>query len=264
MRFRDWIGTHVFLEEDIFGFERNREEDLPLKKDPELPIDQFSIELMMDYLEHKSLSGLFPKRNFMNEIQWGIESGAIRLEVDPGFTFFIKKLAVDRQGTPRWITKKVFQLNRTGHGGAEDSVAQEIFSHLRHNHDQGGIEGPTEKYEDLEALVHNMYGKLKRVASELFIPEGIKQLSKDTYLLLFGVRGQGMQAADQQRIEQNQTMVTYDEHQGTIRVTNYNLSSDVGRQHSFRINPNDLDLYFFPSQGIEEIIDPIAVHMKHY
>jgi hypothetical protein len=59
-------------------------------------------------------------------------------------------------------------------------------------------------------------------------------------------------------------MVTYDREAGTIRVTNYNIKSPVGKRHSWKIYPNDLDLYFFPSQDRDEISETVAVHMKYY
>ena len=84
------------------------------------------------------------------------------------------------------------------------------------------------------------------------------------YIIAFGVRGQGLEARSQQRVEQNQTLVAYDQEQGTIRITNYNLQSPTGRGHEFKINQNDLDLYFFPSQDKDEISETIAVHMRYY
>ena len=72
-----------------------------------------------------------------------------------------------------------------------------------------------------------------------------------------------MESAGQYRVEQNQTLISYDRKAGTIRLTNYNVESPVAA-HTWSIGLNDLDLYFFPSQDRDEISETIAVHMKYY
>lgn len=253
-----------FLEAtDIFGFERAKKKEGAQDTMLLRPIDRFDIELMMDFLSKKKVGVHEAVRKFDNEIQWGNQPGAIKLEIDTGYTFFVKKLAVDKQGNPRWITKKAFQLNRNGYGGYEDVVAQEIFETIN-NSFESNIEAPTEDYKDLENLVNNIYNKLKRTAKSIFFPEGVKKLHDDAYVILFGVRGQGLEARNQQRVEQNQTMVTYDRQNGTIRITNYNLLSPTGGGHEFRINQSDLDVYFLPTQDRDEISEVVAVHMRYY
>lgn len=250
---------------DIFGFER-KEEPAP-EQDQILsePIHQFDVELMMDLLSQKTLGALESSRPFPNVMQWGNQPGAIKLEVDTGYRFSIKKLGIDKLGNPRWVNKKMFQLNRNGYGGYEDSVAQEVFETLGDTYiSQAHIESPVEEYRDLEPLVRNIYDKIKRTSKCIFFPEGIKKLHDDAYIIKLGVRGQGLEARNQHRIEQNQTLISYDREQGTIRVTNYNLLSPTGGGHEFKISPNDLDVYFFPSQDRDEISEVVAVRMKYY
>lgn len=249
---------------DIFGFEPDRVattsgEDNLLSK----PIRQFNIELMMDLLSKKQLGVFEAYTPFLNEIRWGNQPGAIKLEIDTGYTFYIKKLGIDRQGNPRWLTKKMFQLNRQGYGGTEDIVAQEVFEHLERFSTEN-IESPNGNFKNLENLVSRIYTKIKQTGKVIFFPEGVRKLSDDAYIIKFGVRGQGLESPGQTRVEQNQTMVTYDREAGTIRVTNYNIKSPVGKRHSWKIYPNDLDLYFFPSQDFDEISEAISVHMKYY
>jgi hypothetical protein len=251
------------LETDIFGFDRKKEEENPNDSLLTNPIDQFDIELMMEFLAKKKIGTQKGEVGFHNVIQWGNQPGSVKLEVDTGYRFNIKKLGIDKQGNPRWVTKKLFQLNRQGYGGYEDSVAQEVFEQL----EQAGadmIEAAPEDYKDLDNLVHNIYSKLKRTAKHIFIPEGIRKLHDDAYIIKFGVKGSGLEARDQHRVEQNQTLVSYDRQQGTIRITNYNLLSKTGGAHEFKINQNDFDAYFFPSQSRDEISEVVAVKMKFY
>lgn len=248
---------------DIFGFDRKEPESAEEVGMLSEPIHQFDVELMMDLLSKKRLGILESITDFPNVMQWGSQPGAIKLEVDTGYRFSIKKLGIDKVGNPRWVTKKMFQLNRNGYGGYEDSVAQEVFESLE-DVSKTNIESPVEDYKDLEKLVTNIYSKLKRTSKSIFIPEGVKKLHDDAYVIKFGVKGQGLEARSQQRVEQNQTLVTYDRAQGTIRITNYNLTSPVGGGHEFKINQNDLDVYFFPTQDRDEISEVVAVRMKYY
>lgn len=258
MRFKHYLEAT-----DIFGFDKEKSyetgDDNMLSK----PVNKFDIELMMELLERKSIGNQIPFSRFVNEIQWGSQPGAIRLEVDTGLTFYIKRLGVDKTGNPRWCTKRMFQLNRTGYGGLEDSVSQEIYEHLNKYY-QGRLDAPTDDYKDLNSLVTHVYDKMKRVAKDIFIPEGIKKLNDDAYILTMGVRGHGLQAQDQRRVEQNQTMIAYDRDQGTIRIFNYNIESPVGKGHEWKLMENDLDIYFFPTQSRDEISECLAIHFKYY
>jgi hypothetical protein len=248
---------------DIFGFETEKRDETPDDSMLMRPIDRFNVELMMDLLSKKKVGVYEANLKFPNVMQWGDQPGALKLEIDTGYRFTIKKLGMDKEGSPRWVTKKMFQLNRNGFGGYEDSVAQEVFEQIDALKTTN-IEAPVEDYKDLENLVTNIYNKMKRTAKAIFIPEGVKKLHDDAYIIKFGVRGHGLEARNQQRVEQNQTLVSYDRSQGTIRVTNYNLLSDVGGPHEFRINQNDLDCYFFPTQDRDEISEVVAVRMKYY
>jgi hypothetical protein len=248
---------------DIFGFEREQRDDGSDDSLLTQPIKQFDIELMLDFLSKKKIGTFYGESTFPNVIQWGNQPGSVRLEVDPGYRFSVKKLGTDKIGYPRWVTKKLFQLNRNGYGGFEDSVSQEIFEYLNHAANDM-IAAPTEDYKDLENLTTNIYHKLKRTAKEIFIPEGVKKLHDDAYIIKFGVRGHGLETRDQQRVEQNQTYLLYDREQGTIRVFNQNLLSKVGGPHEFAPSKPSFEHYFFPTQDRDEISETIAVFMKYY
>jgi hypothetical protein len=258
LSFKKWLEVS-----DIFGFERDKRAEHPDDFLLTRPIERFDVEEMMELLARKSLGTMKAEITFPNVIQWGNQPGCVKLEVDPGYRFYVKKLGIDKEGNHRWVTKKMFQLNRNGFGGYEDSVAQEVFEQLE-SAAKSMIEAPPEDYKDLSNLAERIYTKMKRSAKEIFFPEGIKKLHDDCYVIKFGVRGQGLEARNQQRVEQNQTMITYDRHQGTIRVINYNLLSNTGGPHEFRIPPSDFECYFFPSQDRDEISEVVATRMRYY
>jgi hypothetical protein len=248
---------------DIFGFERSKGGEIPDDSMLDRPIHQFDVEMMMDILSKKSIGNLKASTPFMNEIRWGDQPGAVKLDVDPGYTFYVKKLNKDKLGNDRWASKKMFQLNRQGHGGLEDIVAQEIHNELSKVF-EGPLDSPITDYTDLEHLTQQIYSKARKVMKSIFIPEGIRKVSDNAYIIKMGVRGHGLEGISQRRVEQNQTMVTYDPECGTIRINNYNIESPVGKAHSWKINPMDMDLYCFPSQGRDEISELVAVHYKYY
>jgi len=248
---------------DIFGFDKTRPIEVSKSEVPTEPIHRFDIELMMNFLSQKKLGVQEAYTPFVTEIRWGQQPGALKLEIDTGYSFYIKKLGVDLEGNPRWITKKMFQLNRQGFGGYEDSVAQEVFEQIE-KYSEENIESPVANYNELHSLVDHIYKKLIRESKYIFIPEGIKKINDDAFIIKFGVRGQGVESRDQTRVEQNQTLISYDKNAGTLRVTNYNIKSPVGGRHEWKIYPSDLDLYFFPSQDREEISETVLVHMKYY
>lgn len=258
LKFRKFIEAT-----DIFGFERDKKDETGTDSLLNSPITQFDVEEMMEFLRRKKVGTQYGNCPFPNVCQWGKQPGSVKVEVDTGYRFSIKKLGVDKQGNPRWVTKKMFQLNRNGFGGYEDAVAQEVFEQVQRAAETM-IEAAPEDYKDLENLVHNIYGKMKRTAKEIFIPEGVKKLHDDAFIIKFGVKASGVEARNHQRVEQNQTLVAYDRSQGTIRITNYNLLSDTGGSHDFKINQNDLDCYFFPTQDRDEISEVVAVRMKYY
>lgn len=250
-----------FAEAADFGFDREEDERDAAER-PTEPIDTFDVGLMMDFLAGKSVGGAKGELVFPNVMQWGDRPGSVRLDVDPGYRVSVRRLAIDRLGGARWITKKLFQLNRTGRGGSEDGVAQDLIG-LLEKAASGGLESPTQDFE-LEPLVENIYGRLKRTSKNIFFPEGVRKLHDDCFILSFGVVGQGLGAMGHQRIEQNQILVTYDRQQGTVRILDQNLLSGVGGEHKFRIGLPNFEHYFFPSQGDDEISDTIVTFMKYY
>ena len=257
MKFKNYLEAT-----DIFGFTKLR--DKADSKENVTPTRQFNVEQMMEYLSKKNINGQMPTTPFVSEIRWGFGVGSIKLEVDTGFTFHIKKLHADRQGTERWVHKRMFQLNRNGVGGTEDIVANEIYDHLKRYH-EGPFDGPnSEPYKELDRLVNHCYSKMKLVAKDIFIPEGVKRIDDNTYVIQLALRGHGVEAPNQQRVEQNQTMFHYDDETGLIRIFNYNVESPTGGSHDWKLKENDLDIYFFPSQSREEISECLAVHFKYY
>mgnify|MGYP006908275071 CR=1 FL=1 len=246
---------------DIFGFEKNLELEKK-KPEDEKPIIQFNVEEMMDLLAMHSLGAKQPFIRFSNEIHWGRGNGALRLWMGTGLNIMIERQGIDLNGTPRWICKRLYQIDPSGYGGFEDAVAEELLEQLK-KIDESELDSPSREYEDLEGLVASMASVIRRTARDIFIFEGIRKIDQYNYIIRLGVRGHGIEAQDQQRVEENQTHVSYDKNSGVIRLLNYNVESSKA-QHEWAIMVTDTDLNFFPTQTREEIVETIANTLHWY
>jgi hypothetical protein len=203
-----------------------------------------------------------PTVKFMNEIHWGTGPGSIRVLFGTGLNIMLEKQTTDLIGTPRWITKKVYQLDQSGYGGHEDAIAHELLEQLE-KIDQMPPDSPQHDYQELENLVCNIAGSMRRTARSIFIFEGIKKLADNEYVIRMGVRAHGLELWDQRRVIENQTNVTYNPETGVIRMTNYNVASKT-KGHEWRMTPSDTNWYFCPTQSREEITETICNAMHWY
>lgn len=263
MNFKLWLEQDQAIAD--FGFDKETGENMH-KVDSierEHPIHRFDIEEMGTYLAMKKLSHKPCRAQFVNQYVWGEEVGACRVRINTGLQLFVDRLGVDLLGNHRWLTKKSFQINREGYGGYEDVVANEIFEVVKEVNSLP-LDVPKESWPNLERTVVNLANKLQRVAKDVLMFENITRISKDRYIIVFGLRGHGIEAQDQRRVEENITEVIFDEHAGSLRIFNTNVESDVGGRHAWEIMPSDQDFHFFPTQDNEEISEVVSTPMKFY
>lgn len=258
MKFRRFVEYH-----DIFGFELKRDE---VEKNDDLdtkPIQQVDLETIIELLLKKTINNQYPYSKFHHEIIWGEGEGAIKIEFDPGYTAYIKKLIYDKTGQPVWLTIKMLQVNRRGFRGHEDKIAQTLFQYAQWAA-QRGTEQANNSFNKLLRLANKIYQKVKQYAKPIFYPEGLKQIGQNTFAMCFAVKAHGVEAPSQRRVEQNQTIIHYDQERGIIHIFNQNIESPTGKRHSWKIMEKDLDVYFTPSQDEDEIAEVVAIHYKYY
>lgn len=260
--FRNWLFHEG---KDIFGFEKDRPYRNEIMNKPvnEKPITQINLETIGKYLMMHDIGQKEPWEKFINEIHWGKGNGALRVWFGTGFNLMIERMTHDLDGRPIWATKKIYQLNPSGFGGYEDTIANEVIKELERI-DEQEVDSPKNEYEDLEDLVVNMANTIRRTAKSIFLFEGIRKVNDHEYIIRLGVRGHGVEAQEQQRVHENQTRVSFDPKTGLIRLQNFNLESEVGKQHRWEIMPNDTDIYFCPTQGRDEMVETIACALHWY
>ncbi len=248
-----------------FGFDKESAEN-PHKVtsiEREHPIHTFDIEEMGTYLAMKKLGTTPCKIQFVNQYLWGENVGACRVRINTGLQLLIDRKGIDLLGNERWLAKKSYQINREGYGGYEDVVASEIFESVKEVHSLP-LDVPKGDWPNLERTVVNLANKLQRTAKDVLMFENITRISNNRYIIVFGLRGHGIEAQDHRRVEENITEVIFDENSGSLRVFNTNVESDVGGPHSWGIMPSDQDFIFFPTQDNEEISEVVSTPMKFY
>jgi len=249
---------------DIYGFEKEEKKDTDAEYGKnEEPMRQLNVELILKYLINSKIGVNEGHEVFANEIQWGNIPGALRITIDPKMTVRIRKLSVDLNGNYHWVAKKHFQLNRSGFGGYEDVIAQEIYQEVKKLENEN-LEVPSSDYSGFEDMVRSSANKMRRVAKDILLYREIVKKSDDDYIIVFDLRGGGVQAPGQKRIDQFQAEFAYNRSDGLIKTIVNHLESSVGGEKSWTQAPSDYQMIFFPSQDIEEIAEILGVYVKYF
>jgi len=246
---------------DVFGFEKELYAE-PKDNNDALPIKRLRLGHLTDDLLRYKLGTKTPQSPFVGHVEWGRGPGAIKVWIGTGLNVMFERLAIDLQGQNRWACKRVYQIPQEGYGGHEDAIAQEIME-VAAEIDKAPPESPNADYNDLESLVVAMSNRLKRVARDIFVFEGTRKVDDNQYIIRFSVRGHGVEAPDQQRVEEHQVRLVFYKDTGVIEVVDYNIESPIGA-HTWEIMSKDTGWSYYPSQPPEEIIETIANTMAWY
>ena len=275
LNFKNWIVNEELNFKDIFGMERLQSMPAtqtdsggkstnfmrhPTNEDD--PINTLDIEYITDQLAKHQINKKRPHGVFVNQVQWGEGVGAIRVKIHPDLHTEISKMNFDLLGDPTWALKKLFIINRSGYGGNEPAIVEELLEQLGEI-DEFPIDSPKKDWDGLEKLVLGLTSKIRRVGRENFVYEGIRRMDENDYIIRFSMAGQGAEAPSQRRVVENQTRVFYDADAGRIRMFNKNIETDMGG-HNWGLMPSDTDVNFFPTQPREEIIQTMATVMRWY
>lgn len=257
MRYKDFMEW-----KDIFGFDSKPKVQ---QKEPKakLPTRKFDVEGMCQYLSEQKLGEKVPSLKFVDVVQWGEGEGSIKIRLGTGINVFIERLSHDLQGSPHWLAKKVYQINREGYGGFETYVAKELMSEVLKINEKK-LDTPKNKWENIEKLIVDMANRLRSVARSIFIFEGVHKLKDNHYVICFSVRGHGVEAPDHKRVIQNQTDIVFEEDAGLLKIVNTNVEAGVGSGNKWEIMPADSITRFAPTQNNGEIIETIATVLKYY
>ena len=127
----------------------------------------------------------------------------------------------------------------------------------------GPVDAPLDNYSDLERLVTTIAQRTSAVVNDPLYFDEIRKLSDHEYILKFDVRGHGLQAPDQRRVEQVMIHLRYHAHRGVIQMIETNVESSLSK-HDWQLMPSDFELFYMPSQSQDEIVNSIATLMKFF
>lgn len=263
-KFNKWV---IQEKKDIFGFENNRtpcratNQNLTNGDKPIVPINY---ERISDLLGKHAIRTKEPCVKFVNEVHWGKEPGALRAWFSQNGNLIIDRKGINLYGESIWITKAVYQINPSGLGGFEETIAEEILEKVE-KVDLLPLDSPKRQFEGMDNLVREMSAMIMQYARPMFYYQGIKKVDDFNYIIRLGVRG-GLADTNPgvSRVLENQTYVSFNRGAGVIHLSNYNIECDIGGNTSFDIQPCDIEFWFFPTQDFYEMIQPITLNMHYY
>jgi hypothetical protein len=275
-RFNEWLLTE---HGDIFGFDRPRKKDIfgfdrpkhalargtPGPNQGDMPIDSVDSQIIMAELARHPIGNKMPEWVDTEGVIWGgKEAGAMQVELSPwgSYKVTIRRKINDLEGTARWICKRVFPVVEFDNDKNEEDMAMQLLDELEKLNEEM-VEMPKNDYKDLEKLVLSLGSKVRRFSPEIFVFEGIKQISKNNYLIYLSLRGHGVEAPDSQRITQFNIDISYDEHTGLIRCFGNDVATKT-KGHAWRLQPSEWDEVFCSTQSREEIENAILASLKTY
>jgi len=260
--FGHWLRENA----DIFGFDagdrRHEIQPMPPKLKDE-PVDRVNIEEVVKGLARYTVGEKQPHIAFVGEVRWGWGTGSIRVATGSRMKLVIERLGHDLEGNSRWFTEKIYQINRAGFGGHEESIIHDVLGEVK-KIDERPMPSPNHEYDGLENFVSALANSYKRTARDIFLYEGIKKVDDENYIIRMAVRGSGVEHQDQRRVLENQTFVNFSPSRGVLRIFNYNVESPVGNAPQWRLMPSDVDWYFTPNQSRDEILEALSTHMHWY
>jgi hypothetical protein len=258
----------TFVEtKDIFGFERDHGLLVVNKVVDEKPIEPLDYGIIVNELCKMPVGGKQAKRLWNDAVSWGTgDTGTLAVVVSPlgSYKAVIRRKIYDLVGEAQWICKKIMPYIDTDKG-----VGPSELEWVQHLHEQLVIsdgqlvEMPSRDWAGLEKLVIELACRIRAEAPPIFVYEGISQVDPTNYIIFMSLRGQGVEAPGQRRINEFHVNVSYKPLTGLIRCFGNEISSPV-KGHTWEPQPSEWDEIFAPAQPRKEIEEAILSALSVY
>lgn len=257
-RFNTW------LEYADFGLDLTKRPQDPEMDNGDNPLMPLNVEYVIKSLKGKVLGEKYVIPNdFFGELQWGQNDGAIRLGFTPlgGLRVVLRKLTHNLEGDPTWICKKVIEVKHF-FDSRPDSLSFKIDEALTHM-DQEDIDAPARDFKNLENLTIHLASELRRKTTQkIFMYEGIRVIKENhTYIIHFGVTGNGVQRMGQKRLDKFCIQTEYSNKTGIIKIAGNELGDAIDK-HRWIYEPSDFIEFFAPGQSEDIITNAILAHFN--
>lgn len=255
---------------DLFGFEgRSDARSAQYEKKDCGPIKCINSDAIVEFLVSNKVLERHPVSEFSNQVRWGEGTGAVKMVISPlgSYKSVIRRLQKDLEGVDVWACKRVLPYREmlSSSSVIDEGIGWRIMTEVERIKKQE-IEAPSGDYDGLGRLVHKASRAFQRkgVMPEIFIYRGVRELDKDrNYLIVFEVRGQGVEAPGSARVEQFVVNMSYNPETGMIRSFGHDVQSPA-KGHRWYPQPSEWDEYFSSGQDDSEIIDCIGGALSTY
>ena len=256
--FKSWIFNE---KADIFGFDKKIE---PIKwKKLQDPSDNLRVDEVLKEITKSDLGIKCGRQLWSNIVEWGYFTGAIKVESHPAsFSLEVKRKVEDLEGKTVWVTKRVVSILETKKG-QEAEIASGMIDECR-KIDEEMVDMPSRDFTKIENLVSKISYHMRLKAQEKFIFKGVKKMKENSYITNWQMAGMGVEAPSQRRVEQFTLNTTYYPERGVIRCWASDIGSESGGDFAWKIRPSEWDLYFVPTQSIDEIVKANVVMFEMY
>lgn len=269
MQFKDFIINEKFAS---YGFENYYDRHGDFKKtSPNLPredgyndhpMPRFNLEYATNILSRHAIGLRYPKVLFVQNIQWGEDVGALRVRFGTRYQVIIEQLSSDLQGNDVWVAKRLFYLNNDYFANKEEVVADEILKELNFVN-ENPPESPNGEFDQMDKLMDAIANRTSKVVNDPLFFEANYKINDTEFIVVFLVKGHGVQAPDQRRVERVELHVKYYPEHGIIKSIQTNIESSL-KQREWQIMPTDFEFKFMPSQSRSEIVNILSTSMKYY
>jgi hypothetical protein len=264
--FKDWLVNEGG---DIFGFEKAAKISAPEKQDQENPIQDIHCDVVMEFLSSVEVNGKRPIVEFSSQVRWGEDTGAVQMVVSPfgSYKSIIRRLQPDLEGKSVWACKKILPYKEIldANRKVDEHLANVILKHIEAVSTHS-VEAPSHEYDGLVRLVNRMSRVAQRrdVIPEIMIYKGSRELKRNEhYIIVFEVRGHGVEAPGSARVEQFHIEMCYDPKTGMIRSFGHDIQSPT-KGHVWYPQPSEWDEKFSSGQDEDEIVDCISAALSTY
>lgn len=263
--FGSWIRRSV---DEMFGLKCKSELNNPVEPQ-DLPIKGINSDMIVEYIMSRNLGEKKPVLQYSNQVQWGEDTGAVRMKISPigSFKIFIRKLQPNLEGVQTWVCKKIVAYEEIFNSkqSFDEKIAFEIMNMIEEVAKEE-VNSPNPEYEGLEGLTRRIARNSSRtdIIPEIFLYRGVvKSNIPNSWLVVFECKGHGVEAPESRRIEQFNIDMSFNPRTGMMRCIGRSIESPT-KGHTWSIQPSEWDEYFSSGQPEKEIIDSICSAFKTF
>ena len=232
IEFVKWLGLQEYADYGFADKLKDKQSSNSFKEKPENVL--FKMDEFLDYLtEILEGDNLKITRKWAEEIFWTDNGHLMEVNVNPFGSLRIttRKYIKDIKGNTTPLCKDVFDLDEE-HNGRENLVSEKIYSRIKRIR-ENNYDYAVSDYRGLEKLAKILFKScLETYPSYIMFPKGLKKIDENYYKIFFEFKGSGTGVPGNNRAEQFDIDLNYDQDKGLIRCWGYDIDSPM-KQREF-------------------------------